>query len=197
MTSVHINTVQTRNGWLLPTPAGLFELEPLRPLRDMPLIQAWMNDPEVAAHWRLDGPRETLDRHIAAQLESRHSTPYLGRLDAEAMSYWEVYRADLDPVAAHYNARPHDTGIHLLIGPEEHRGRGIGSVLIRAATEWTLSRSFWASRVIAEPHVRDTRSIRAFQNAGFHPRGVLDLADRQAMLMVYDRNLVPATREAG
>jgi acetyl CoA:N6-hydroxylysine acetyl transferase len=192
-----MNQVQTRNGWLLPTPVGLFELEPLRPLRDLPLLHAWMNDPDVAAHWDLAGPRELVDRHVADQLESRHSTPYLGRLDTEAMSYWEVYRADLDPIAGHYQARAHDTGLHLLIGPGQHRSRGIGSVLIRAVAEWTLSRSFWASRVIAEPDVRNTRSVRAFCNAGFQPCGVLDLPDKQAMLMVFDRNLIPATREAG
>ncbi|MGV9572720.1 GNAT family N-acetyltransferase, partial [Streptomyces nigra] len=29
------------------------------------------------------------------------------------MSYWEIYRADLDPLARHYPARPHDIGVHL------------------------------------------------------------------------------------
>jgi acetyl CoA:N6-hydroxylysine acetyl transferase len=183
-----VTTLHTRNGWLLPTPFGVFELEHLRPLRDLPLLHAWMNDPEVAEYWELDGPRERVDRHVAEQLGSQHSSPYLGRLDGAAMSYWEIYRADLDPLAGHYQARPHDTGIHLLIGPGGHRGRGMGSALIRAVTEWTLSRSFWATRVVAEPDVRNTRSIRAFGNAGFVRCGVLDLPEKQAMLMVYDRN---------
>jgi RimJ/RimL family protein N-acetyltransferase len=191
-----VNTLQTRNGWLLPTPFGVFELDHFRALRDLPLLHSWMNDPEVADFWDLAGPRGRVDQHIAAQLDSHHSSPYLGRLDGAAMSYWEIYRADLDPLAAHYQARPHDTGVHLLIGPGEHRGRGIGSALISAVTEWTLSRSFWASRVVAEPDVRNTRSIRAFCNAGFQPCGVLDLPDKQAMLMVYDRNLIPETRRA-
>ena len=189
--------LQTRNGWLLPTTVGLFELEPLRPLRDLPLLHAWMNDPEVAAYWDLAGSRDLVDRHIAEQIDSQHSTPYLGRLDGEAMSYWEVYRADLDPVARYYQARPNDTGLHLLIGAGGYRGQGIGSVLIRAVTEWTLSRSAWSTRVIAEPDVRNTRSIRAFGNAGFMPCGVLELPEKQAMLMAYDRNLIPETRKAG
>jgi RimJ/RimL family protein N-acetyltransferase len=188
---------QTRAGWMLPTTTGLFELDPLRPLRDLPLLHVWINDPEVAEYWNLAGPREHVDRHIAEQIDSQHSTPYLGRLDSEPMSYWEVYRADLDPIAEHYHARANDTGIHVLIGPGRHRGRGVGSVLLRAVTEWTLARHSWATRVIAEPDVRNTRSIRAFCNAGFQPRGVLELPDKHAMLMVYDRNLIPETRRAG
>jgi acetyl CoA:N6-hydroxylysine acetyl transferase len=183
-----VTTLPTRNGWLLPTPFGVFELDHLRPLRDLPLLHAWMNDPDVAEFWALDGPRERLDRHVAEQLDSQHSAPYLGRLDGTPMSYWEVYRADLDPLAAYYEARPHDTGLHLLIGPDEQRGRGVGSAMIQAVTEWTLARSFWASRVVAEPDVRNTRSIRAFCNAGFVPSGVLDLPDKRAMLMLYDRS---------
>ena len=50
--------------------------------------------------------------------------PCLGVLDGTPMSYWEIYRADLDPLARHYPARPHDTGIHLLIGGVADRGRG-------------------------------------------------------------------------
>ena len=196
MTNVQSNQVQARNGWLLPTRAGLFELEPLRPVRDLPLLHTWMNDPEVASYWDLAGPREVLDKHIAEQLESRHSTPFLGRLDGVAMSYWEVYRADLDPLAQHYQARSHDTGIHVLIGSAAHRGRGLGSTLIGAVTQWALARSFWTSRVVAEPDIRNIRSIRAFRNAGFQPVGVLELSDKQAMLMVYDHGFIPETRRS-
>lgn len=191
-----MKTPQNRTGWLLPTPFGRFEMEQLRPLKDLAVLHRWMNDPEVAAFWDLDGPREVLDRHIAAQLSSAHSEPYLGRLDGEAMSYWEVYRADQDPLAAYYSARRGDVGIHVLIGPGSYRGRGVGSTLIRAVADWALSRTA-SSRVLAEPDLRNQRSLRAFVNAGFEPRGVLNLPDKQAMLMVYDRTLIPETRRAG
>ena len=191
-----MKTPQSRTGWVLPTPFGRFEVEQLRPLKDLAVLHRWMNDPEVAAFWDLDGPREVLDRHIAAQLSSAHSEPYLGRLDGEAMSYWEVYRADQDPLAAYYSARRGDVGIHVLIGPGSYRGRGVGSTLIRAVADWALSRTA-SSRVLAEPDLRNQRSIRAFTNAGFEARGVLELPDKQAMLMVYDRTLIPETRRAG
>jgi RimJ/RimL family protein N-acetyltransferase len=185
-----MTTLQTRNGWLIPTSAGMFELDHLRPLRELAMLHEWMGDPDVDRFWALAG-REDLDRHIAAQLDSAHSTPYIGRLDGEPMSYWEVSRADLDPPAAHYPARSHDAGLHLLIGPAALRGRGFGSVLIRAVTEWVLARHPQATRVVAEPDLRDERSVRAFAGAGYDRRGELDLPDKQAALMVCDRSLVP------
>jgi acetyl CoA:N6-hydroxylysine acetyl transferase len=191
-----MTTLQARGGWLLPTPFGRFELDQLRPLKDLAVLHGWMNDPEVAAFWDLAGPREVLDQHIAAVLSSAHSEPYLGRLDGAAMSYWELYRADQDPLADHYSARRGDVGIHLLIGPDAYRGRGIGSTLIRAVADWALSRTD-SSRVVSEPDLRNQRSIRAFVNAGFEARGVLELPEKRAMLMVYDRTLIPETRRAG
>ena len=65
--------------------------------------------------------------HLRAQFGGDgRSVPCLGVLDGTPMSYWEIYRADLDPLARHYPARPHDTGLHLLIGGVADRGRGLG-----------------------------------------------------------------------
>jgi acetyl CoA:N6-hydroxylysine acetyl transferase len=180
---------QTRAGWMLPTTTGLFELDPLRPLRDLPLLHLWINDPEVAEYWNLAGPREHVDRHIAEQIDSQHSTPYLGRLDSEPMSYWEVYRADLDPLlAGYYPARPHDAGLHVLIGPAEFRGRGIGTALLCDVAKRLLAADPRTTRVVAEPDVRNERSIRAFAGAGFRRVADLGLADKRAALMVRDRD---------
>ncbi|HEY6739483.1 MAG TPA: GNAT family N-acetyltransferase, partial [Actinopolymorphaceae bacterium] len=118
---------------------------------------------------------------------SGHSEAYIGVLDDEPMSYWELYRADLDPVARHYDAHPHDGGIHLLLGPESARGRGLGAKLIRAAADHLLNSDPRTTRVIAEPDVRNHRSIRAFERAGFVRSGDLDLPDKRAALMVLPR----------
>ena len=46
------------------------------------------------------------------------------------MSYWECYWAARDPLAGHYPAEPADQGVHLLIGPPERTGRGLGRQLL-------------------------------------------------------------------
>jgi RimJ/RimL family protein N-acetyltransferase len=152
------------------TAAGVFQLVPVVLERDLPLLARWMNDPAVAEFWELAGPAERTAAHVGAQLAGDgRSVPCLGALDGAPMSYWEIYRADLDPLAGHYPVRPHDTGLHLLLGRPEDRGRGIGSALLDAVSRLVLARRPRCGRVLAEPDVRNAPSVAAFRRAGFTP----------------------------
>lgn len=172
------------------TPMGSFRLVPVRLERDLPLVCHWMNDPAVAAFWQLAGPASVTEGHLRPQTEGDgRSVPCLGVLDGTPMSYWEIYRADLDPLARHYPARPHDTGIHLLIGGVADRGRGVGTLLLHAVADLVLDHRPACSRVIAEPDLRNTPSVAAFLSAGFRLAAEVDLPDKRAALMVRDRAL--------
>jgi RimJ/RimL family protein N-acetyltransferase len=172
------------------TPAGAFHLVPVRFERDLPLINRWMNDPVVAEFWELAGPQTLTEDHLRAQLAGDgRSVPCLGVLDGTPMSYWEIYRADLDPLARHYPARLHDTGIHLLVGNVNDRGRGLGGTLLRAVADLVLDKRPACARVIAEPDIRNTPSVAAFLSAGFRFSAEVDLPDKRAALMVRDRSL--------
>ncbi|MFF9287401.1 GNAT family N-acetyltransferase [Streptomyces griseosporeus] len=172
------------------TPVGAFRLVPVRVERDLPLLVRWMNDPAVAAFWELAGPAAVTEQHVRAQLDGDgHSVPCLGVLDGTPMSYWELYRADLDPLARHYPARPDDTGIHLLIGGPADRGRGLGGTLIRAVADLVLDHRPACTRVVAEPDVRNTPSVAAFLTAGFRFAAEAELPGKRAALMIRDRSL--------
>ncbi|HET6636321.1 MAG TPA: GNAT family N-acetyltransferase [Streptomyces sp.] len=172
------------------TGAGTLQLVPVRLERDLRLLDIWMNDPAVAAFWELQGPPERTAAHVRAQLDGDgRSVPCLGVLDGTPMSYWEIYRADLDPLARYYPARPHDTGLHLLIGGVPDRGRGLGTTLLRAVADLVLDRRPRCRRVLAEPDVRNTPSLAAFLGAGFRYAAEVDLPDKRAALMLRDREL--------
>ncbi|MET9961554.1 GNAT family N-acetyltransferase [Streptomyces sp. NPDC006326] len=172
------------------TPAGFFRLEPVHLDHDLELLTGWMNDPEVAAYWELSGPASVTAAHLRTQLDGDgRSIPCLGLLDGTPMSYWEIYRADLDPISRHYPARPHDTGIHLLIGDGTNRGRGLGTGLLRAVANLVLDNRPRCTRVIAEPDIRNTPSVSAFLNSGFRCSSELDLPGKRAALMIRERAL--------
>nr|WP_280882851.1 GNAT family N-acetyltransferase [Streptomyces pseudovenezuelae] len=172
------------------SPAGVFQLVPVHVERDLPLISRWMNDPAVAEFWELAGSQTVTEDHLRAQLTGDgRSLPCLGVLEGTPMSYWEIYRADLDPLARHYPARPHDTGIHLLIGGVADRGRGLGSTLIRTVSDLALDKRPACARVIAEPDLRNTPSVAAFLRAGFRFSAEVDLPAKRAALMIRDRSL--------
>jgi RimJ/RimL family protein N-acetyltransferase len=172
------------------TPAGVFHLVPVRVERDLPLLCRWMNDPAVAAFWELAGPQNVTEEHLRSQLDDDgRSVPCLGVLEGTPMSYWEIYRADLDPLARHYPARPHDTGIHLLIGTVADRGRGLGGTLLRAVADLVLDKRPACARVVAEPDLRNIPSVTAFLSAGFRFSAEVDLPAKRAALMIRDRSL--------
>ncbi|MFB7504793.1 GNAT family N-acetyltransferase [Streptomyces broussonetiae] len=172
------------------TPAGSFHLVPVHLEQDVPLVHRWMNDPAVARFWELAGPQSRTEDHLRAQLEGDgRSVPCLGVLEGTPMSYWEIYRADLDPLARHYPARPHDTGIHLLVGGAADRGRGLGSILLRAVADLVLDRRPACARVVAEPDLHNTPSVAAFLSAGFRFAAEVDLPGKRAALMIRDRVL--------
>ncbi|WP_329877166.1 GNAT family N-acetyltransferase [Streptomyces sp. SP18CS02] len=168
---------------------GTFTLRAVGPDTDAKLIHPWMNDPEVARYWEMAQPLEAITAYLRSQVESAHSTPFVGCLDGVPMSYWELYRADLDPLAEHYAAQPHDAGLHLLLGPSAFRGRGLGALLLRAVSDWQLRSDPYARRVVAEPDVRNVRSVRAFERAGFRRVRELDLPDKRAAFMVRERGI--------
>ncbi|HWU06132.1 MAG TPA: GNAT family N-acetyltransferase [Streptomyces sp.] len=170
------------------TSAGSFRLVPVEPERDLAVISRWMNDPAVAAFWELAGPASVTAAHLRQQLAGDgRSVPCLGVLSGTPMSYWEIYRADLDPLARHYPARPHDMGVHLLVGGVGSRGRGIGTVLLRAVSDLLLDHRPLCGRVVAEPDLRNTPSVSAFLSAGFRFSAEVDLPEKRAALMVRDR----------
>lgn len=172
------------------TPVGVLHLVPVYIERDLPLISRWMNDPAVAEFWELAGLQTVTEEHLRTQLTGDgRSVPCLGVLEGTPMSYWEIYRADLDSLARHYPARPHDTGIHLLIGGVADRGRGLGSTLLRAVADLALDKRSACARIVAEPDLRNTPSVAAFLSAGFRFSAEVDLPAKRAALMVRDRSL--------
>ncbi|CAM5245549.1 GNAT family N-acetyltransferase [Streptomyces violaceorubidus] len=138
----------------------------------MALIARWMNAPAVAAYWELTGPRSVTADHLRAQLAGDgRSVPCLGMLDGVPISYWEIYRADLDPLARYCPLRPHDTGVHVLIGEDADRG-GLGTELIRAVADLVLAgappaHACWPNRTCATG--RPSRRSSA-PGSGWRPR---------------------------
>lgn len=166
-----------------PIPRGRFTLRTMDPVGDFELVHRWMNDPVVARFWELGGSARRLQAHLDQQFAGSHSRPYIGLLDDEPMSYWELYWAAEDRLAGYYPARSGDAGVHLLIGPGRFRGVGLGRHLVRAVAGWQLAHPR-AGRVVAEPDVTNEASLRSFERAGFQRAGEVVLPEKTAALMI-------------
>lgn len=169
------------------TPMGTFSLRPLDEDGDFDLLHTWMNDPAVARFWELDGPARRLEAHLEQQRAAGHSQPHIGALDQVPMSYWEIYAVDRDRLAGYYRARPGDTGLHLLLGPAGVRGAGLGRRLIADVTAWLLNEP-GNHRIVAEPDITNTPSVRAFGRAGFRWARTIELPEKTAALMIREHD---------
>jgi RimJ/RimL family protein N-acetyltransferase len=170
-----------------PQYAGEFALRRLDGQDDASLVHRWFNDAEVAEFWKMAWPEREVKSYLERQHASVHSAPCIGELDGVPMSYWELYRADLDPLARHYPAREFDAGVHLLLGPARFRGRGLAVPLLSAVARWLLDADPRVTRVVAEPDVENRRSIRSFERAGFRRAADITLPTKRAALMILDR----------
>ncbi|MBY0288866.1 N-acetyltransferase [Mycolicibacterium sp. GF69] len=164
-----------------------FVLRPLALDNDLDAVHFWMNDPEVARFWNKPWSKDRIASYLREQQNSPHSDPYLGVLDGVAMSYWELYRADLDCLAQYYPAQEHDAGVHMLLGPAESRGQGLAIALLRAVSDFQFQIDPHATRVVGEPDLENIRCIRVAERAGFQHVTNLDLPHKRAALLIRDR----------
>lgn len=192
-----MDVVQTRRGRLdHPHCSGVFTLRAVDLDRDLATLHTWMNDPVVAQYWLMAWSIERIAGYLRDQQASAHSWPFVGELDGIPVSYWELYRADLDQLAQHYPARDHDVGFHMLVGPAAYRGHGLAGALMRTVAGWQLDAEPRATRVVTEPDARNRRVIRMLEVAGFHRAATLDLPTKQAALMVRDRDDSPGKTDS-
>lgn len=154
---------------------------------DLALITAWMASPHVAAAWEQDWPAAAWQAELRRQLAGEHSLPCIAEQQGRPIAYLELYRVAADQLADYYPANEGDMGVHIAIGDPANTGCGIGRALLRWVADGLLSDTRGCNRVVAEPDLRNNRSIRAFLGAGFEHRGLLQLPRKNAALLVRAR----------
>lgn len=156
---------------------------------DAARIALWMSQPHIQRWWQQDWSVGRWASEISEQAAGEHSVPCVAAVDEEDFGYVELYRVRLDRLAEYYSYDEHDWGVHVAIGDVARVGRGLGRQLLRALADAVLQADPACRRVVAEPDIENTPSIRAFGAAGFVQHGELQLPDKTAVLMVRTRTL--------
>lgn len=141
-----------------------------RPMRhsDLPLLQRWLQLPHVDAWWHepLDlmgvtakyGPR--IDGVVPTHL-------FVIEYDGRAIGWIQWYRwRDYAAHAAQLGAELSAAGVDLALGEADLLGRGLGSRALALFIERVVF-AHDVSAVVCDPEERNTRSLRAFEKAGF------------------------------
>lgn len=138
------------------------------------LLGRWLREPRVALWW---GQVEDVGAYLASL---GHLEPQIAYADGEPFGYVETYWVFQDELAWHYDAHPDDRGFHLLVS-EEASGTGVPRALVRRLVDGN------PGRTVCEPDVRNARMLAFCRALGGEVLTELDLADKRAALVVWER----------
>jgi aminoglycoside 6'-N-acetyltransferase len=150
----------------------------LRPLTraDLPLLGGWLQEPLVDEWWHDDPAPEALERRYGPAIDGLQPTELrIGERDGVAVGFVQWYRLADEPeytaeLAPHLPIPEDAWSLDYLVGAEEHRRRGIGTALVRAALA-----EIGPHPVIVPVHAENPGSAGVLRNAGFRVVTAADL----------------------
>jgi aminoglycoside 6'-N-acetyltransferase len=145
---------------------------------DLPVIQRWLETPEVARWWGAPDEQYAL---VSSDLDHPDVDQFIVALDDHPLAYIQCYA--LSSWNSGFGAQPPKTrGIDQFIGEPGMIGRGHGSSFIRQFADALLNSGI--PRVVTDPDPDNARAIRAYAKAGFQSDRIIDTPDGPALLMV-------------
>jgi len=138
----------------------------IRPLAaaDVPQIAAIQAQPGVAAAW---GEPE-LEKLAGKAAGTDECTVFAVELEGEVVGLVQYHEED-DPMYRH-------AGIDIFLS-EEIQGQGLGTETVRTMAEYLIHER-GHHRLVIDPAAHNTAAIRAYENAGFKPVGVMRQYER-------------------
>jgi RimJ/RimL family protein N-acetyltransferase len=142
-----------------------------RPLArfDLALLQRWFSASHVARWWNEPTDPASLLAKYGPRIDGAEPThvfviEYLGR----PVGWVQWYRwADYPEHAGQLGADPQEAGIDLAIGETDAVGLGLGPIVIYQFLERMIFVDPAVTAVVTDPAEENTRSLRAFEKAGF------------------------------
>lgn len=168
-----------------------YHLRPVDPAADAPLIHGWVSRPR-AVFWGMQDRTVDEVEWVYGYIDDQpHLAAYLVLIDDHPVGLVQTYDPAMDEIGEHYDRRPGDLGVHLLLADDPARAGHTGR-LLTFLVDW-LFRTGSVRRIVLEPDVRNTRSLALFERLGasLGPRTVLSglpgLPDKEAQFVFIDR----------
>ncbi|HET9173428.1 MAG TPA: GNAT family N-acetyltransferase [Actinospica sp.] len=165
---------------------GRFELRPVDPPKDAGLLHAWVTDPKSVFWLMQDADVADVEREYALIAASDHHEAYVGLHDGVPAFLVEKYDPARSDLAAHYEVRNGDVGMHFLTAPTEAPLHGFTRAVLATVMEFLFADpATW--RVVVEPDVRNAAVRRLNASVGFRIEHEITLAEKTAYLSTCTR----------
>ena len=160
--------------------APLLTRRPLDPEQDAPLIHSWVVE-DRATFWMMQDHTVDEVREIYTWIDEQPTHhAWLVLSDDEPVALFQDYDPAAEEVGEHYDVQPGDLGVHFMVRPG--RARLVLPFLMREVFADPAVR-----RVIAEPDVRNARSLALVDKLGFEPGPDIQLSTKPARLVFFTR----------
>ncbi|MCV7030684.1 GNAT family N-acetyltransferase [Mycobacterium sherrisii] len=154
---------------------------------DAEMVSEWMNRPHLAETWEYAWPTARWRQHIEAQLEGTYSLPLIGTVRGSECAYLEIYWAAKDMISRHYDAEPHDIGLHAAIADLPLVNRGLGPRLLPQIVASVFAREPRCRRIMFDPDHRNTTVRRLCDYVGCRCLGEHQAPNRRMVLYALER----------
>lgn len=144
---------------------------------DFPFIQKWLAEPHVKEWWHDDLDENGIESKYGPRAdgtEPTHVYIILENTNPIGLIQWYLW-SDYPAHAAQLGADQRAAGMDLAIGEKGSVGRGIGSAVITEFVRQIIFTASSANAVITDPEQQNSRSLRAFEKAGFTTTGTAQL----------------------
>jgi RimJ/RimL family protein N-acetyltransferase len=146
------------------------------------MVSEWMNRPHLAAAWEYDWQTPRWQQHLDAQLNGTYSLPLIGSIRGIDRAYLELYWGAKDIISRHYDAHPHDLGLHAAIADPALVHRGLGPMLLPRIVASVFASEPRCRRIMFDPDHRNTTARRLCEYVGCEFLGEHDSTNRRMAL---------------
>lgn len=147
---------------------------------DLPLLWRWLQTPEVRRWW---GQPETEIALLEEDLSHSQMQQWIVCFQGQPFAYIQAYDVHVWPQAHFAALPPGSKGVDAFIGEPTMLGIGHGAAFLRLFAQ--KLRDEGAPVVAIDPDATNLRARRAYANAGFVEKGLVQGTDGTDVLMIF------------
>lgn len=162
-----------------------YALRPVDPEADAPLIHGWVSAPRARFWGMLEEDIAGVRAIYAYLAEQPHLTASLVTVAGDPVGIVQTYDPFVEEIGEHYDRRPGDLGVHLLLADDPARA-GHTLDLVRAVVGRLLADPA-TTRLVMEPDVRNAASLALLDRLGASLGPVVRLPGKTARFAFLER----------
>lgn len=161
-------------------------LRPVEIERDVSLLFEWLSDEDVN-RWYNEGDH-TLETYRQKFAPEPTTHKFVVEIDGASVGYLQAYLLSDEPEYASQLGLCSDAvSIDTFIGDAAFRGKGWGSVVLRAALNQIVFGELNADLACINPDPENLRAVRSYEKAGFRGDRVVWIQDDEPQNTGYER----------